>query len=205
MLGELPDVLRLLGMDPERAGADLEAWRESAARSAKAAGAKAEKSAQPAGAGTGEAAAGGPFSDLPLSSPAYSTLDLLMKLGVFSGYSEETFRGKRPLTRYEFAVAVQRMAQELGRCYDPVQPRPGAVVPSGPIDRFGPAPSAVSLEDTMHDPALRTRVLAWYLPLLTEFAGELRMMGMEPDAIRAKVEAWQEAASPAPTPEAPGG
>src|SRR5207237_359890 len=54
------------------------------------------------------------------------------KQGIVNGYPDSTFGGKRALTRYEFAMAIQRMLQEVQRRIDaaklggtpPVQPPP---------------------------------------------------------------------------------
>ena len=60
-----------------------------------------------------QAQAGGPFADVPQGHWAYDAVNDLAKRGIFTGYPDGTFSGKRALTRYEFAVAIQRLLQEL--------------------------------------------------------------------------------------------
>lgn len=60
-----------------------------------------------------EEAKSGPFSDLPVTHWSYDAIQKLAQGGMFTGYPDGTFAGKRTLTRYEFAVAVQRMVQDV--------------------------------------------------------------------------------------------
>jgi len=57
----------------------------------------------------------GPFSEVPVTHWAYDCASLMAQYGIFTGYPDGTFAGKRTLTRYEFAVALQRMVQEIAR------------------------------------------------------------------------------------------
>ena len=52
------------------------------------------------------------FQDVPQSHWAYESVSDLQTKGILLGYPDGYFRGKRPLTRYEFAVALERMLQE---------------------------------------------------------------------------------------------
>ncbi len=64
------------------------------------------------------------FQDVPQSHWAYDAVTDLQNRGILLGYPDGYFRGKRPLTRYEFAVALQRaLAKVQG---------PGAVPPAPP-------------------------------------------------------------------------
>src|SRR3712207_9427499 len=90
--------------------------------------------AQPGGAAGGGAAAGGPFADVPTTHWAYDAVQQLASRGIFTGYPDGTFSGRRALTRYEFAVALQRMLVEIQRQIAAVAARPGpqgAVGPKG--------------------------------------------------------------------------
>src|SRR5436190_11839873 len=60
-----------------------------------------------------------------MGSWAYDAVNQLQQRGIFTGYPDGTFGGKRALTRYEFAVALQRMLQEVQRRIDAV-PKPPA-------------------------------------------------------------------------------
>ena len=45
--------------------------------------------------------------DVPPGHWAYDSIEELMNLGVLKGYPDGTFKGKAPLTRYEFALAIR--------------------------------------------------------------------------------------------------
>lgn len=64
------------------------------------------------------ALAQGPFADVPTDHWAYDAVNELASRGIFTGYPDGTFGGKRALTRYEFAVAIQRMLQDVQRRID---------------------------------------------------------------------------------------
>src|SRR2546425_13196948 len=60
----------------------------------------------------------GVFADVPQGHWAYDAVNELAAAGIFTGYPDQTFGGKRALTRYEFAVAIQRMLQDVQRRID---------------------------------------------------------------------------------------
>src|SRR5207253_10342683 len=64
------------------------------------------------------ALAQGPFADVPTDHWAYDAVNELAKQGIVNGYPDSTFGGKRALTRYEFAIAIQRALQEVQRRID---------------------------------------------------------------------------------------
>src|SRR5881275_1458433 len=80
-------------------------------------------------------AQGGPFADVPQGHWAYDAVQQLAQRGIFTGYPDGTFGGKRALTRYEFAVALQRMLQEVQRL---IAMNPGPPGPQGPPGPAGP-------------------------------------------------------------------
>ena len=49
-----------------------------------------------------------PFLDTPTNHWAYEAVQDLAKKGIVIGYPDGTYGGKRPMTRYEFAVALDR-------------------------------------------------------------------------------------------------
>lgn len=71
--------------------------------------------------GRAEPPAKGPFSDVPREHWAYDNVQTLVQLGIFTGYPDGTFTGRRSLTRYEFAVALQRMLTEVQRELVPLE------------------------------------------------------------------------------------
>ncbi len=57
---------------------------------------------------TGTAVAATDFSDVSTKHWAYDAVSQLHQAGLVDGYSDSTFRGDKPLTRYEFAVLIAR-------------------------------------------------------------------------------------------------
>jgi hypothetical protein len=60
-----------------------------------------------------DVAQAGPLSDVPLNSWAYDAVNQLAKDGIIKGYPDGTFKGKRPMTRYEAAVLAYRAVDML--------------------------------------------------------------------------------------------
>lgn len=48
------------------------------------------------------------FKDVPSDSPLYASVNSLQQQGILTNYPEGYFRGRRPLTYYEFGIAAQR-------------------------------------------------------------------------------------------------
>jgi hypothetical protein len=59
------------------------------------------------------AQASGPFADVPTDHWAYQSVDTLQKAGIVIGYPDGTYGGRRPMTRYEFAVAIARLLAQM--------------------------------------------------------------------------------------------
>lgn len=53
--------------------------------------------------------------DVPLGHWAYEAVQTLIQQGILKGYPDGSFRGKSPVTRYEFAVALRDALQEVSR------------------------------------------------------------------------------------------
>src|SRR5688500_3411575 len=85
-----------------------------------------------------QAQGGGPFADVPTTHWAYDAVQSLAQRGIFTGYPDGTFQGRRALTRYEFAVALQRMLAEVQRQIAAIQLRPGPQGERGPAGPQGP-------------------------------------------------------------------
>lgn len=75
-----------------------------------------------------------PFKDVPTDHWAYQAVTDLQQKGIIVGYPDGYFRGKRTLTRYEFAVALDRALAKLQAMPGPAGP-PG---PQGPQGEQGP-------------------------------------------------------------------
>lgn len=52
--------------------------------------------------------AANPFSDVPMHHWAYDAISVLADHGVIEGYPDGTFKGNRPITRYEMSMMVAR-------------------------------------------------------------------------------------------------
>jgi hypothetical protein len=51
--------------------------------------------------------------DVPFTHWAYDAVQKLVDLGIIEGYPDETFKGDRAMTRYEFAMAVARLWDKI--------------------------------------------------------------------------------------------
>ena len=110
-------------------------------------------------------AASGPFADVPTDHWAYQSVDTLQKAGIVIGYPDGTYGGRRPMTRYEFAVAIARL---LAR-----QSAPAATPDLSGLDARITA-NAAAID------ALRT--------LVNGFAPELTRLGQDVAAINARLD-----------------
>lgn len=108
-----------------------------------------------------------PFVDVPKSHWAFQAVEDLRLKGIIRGYPDGSFRGKRTLTRYEAADALDRAAGH-GALYGlPGAPGPqgpqGPAAPPGPQGPKGTPPAEVKeLRDTIeagHAQAARMRDL----------------------------------------------
>jgi hypothetical protein len=144
--------------------------------------------------GAAQAQQGGPFADVPQGHWAYDAVNDLAKKGIFTGYPDGTFQGKRALTRYEFALALQRMLTEVQREIASIprpnggtgQPgqngRPGNPGPPGPPGPPGVTPGQIASINQQLG-LLRSDVTALQ-KLAQEFASELAMLGSDVEQIK---------------------
>ena len=65
-------------------------------------------------AGTAFAAAN-PFSDVPVKHWSYSAVTTLAQDGILEGYGDGTFRGDRPISRYEMAIVVAKAMSKFDK------------------------------------------------------------------------------------------
>src|SRR2546428_594783 len=73
------------------------------------------------------------FKDVDTSHWAYPAVESLRSKNIVVGYPDGYFRGKRTLTRYEFAVALDRALKSLV----PGPNNPGGPGPQGPQGERG--------------------------------------------------------------------
>ncbi len=110
------------------------------------------------------------FKDLDPNHWAYKAVTDLQSKKILEGYPDGYFRGKRTLTRYEFAVALKRALDSIGAGGDGKVGPAGPEGPAGPAGPAGPqgeaGPAGASPED-----------LAKLTALVNEFKGELASLG----------------------------
>ena len=131
-----------------------------------------------AAAGTPQAnAQAAPFLDTPTNHWAYEAVQDLAKKGIVIGYPDGTYGGKRPMTRYEFAVALDRALRTVADMVAAQQP--GAPPPPPGT----PPPSAVTQDDLNRLQALIDR----FRPELDTIQTNLKTAQDNIDALRADV------------------
>lgn len=122
--------------------------------------------------------------DVPPEHWAYEAVQTLIRQGVLRGYPDGAFRGRSPLTRYEFAVALREAWREVSRrvqdlLREPREPSPPAVSPS-PVAGITPdeREKLRALPDNTAERLQRledqTRILR---QLLEEFGRDLEALG----------------------------
>lgn len=127
----------------------------------------------------------GQFADVPIDHWAYEAVSQLQDAGIIIGYPDGTFSGKRALTRYEFAVALQRAI--------PVIQSGMGTIPS--TSQFA---TKKELEDAIASlKGSGTAVpdsgdLAAFKKSLDEFRDELSAAGVDLDAVKRDVSGLEE-------------
>jgi hypothetical protein len=148
--------------------------------------------AQPAGAQNAE------YPDVPRGHWAYEAINKLSQAGVLEGYPDGNYYGNKPMTRYEFAVAIARL---MGRITVPTQPTgEGRIGPVGPQGPQGPAgavgPAGPQLPDLVFKRDIanfitRAEVNDLIAALRKEFADELARLGVRVDNLEGRVQALE--------------
>jgi len=129
------------------------------------------------GTGTGTTAE---YPDVPRGHWAYAAIDRLSQAGIIEGLPNGNYAGNKPMTRYEFAVAIARL---LDRLNTPVSQGglQGIQGERGPQGETGPqganAPNTITREEV-------NDLLA---ALRREFADELARLGVRVDALENRV------------------
>lgn len=121
-----------------------------------------------------------PFADVPQDHWAYDAIARLAQSGVIEGFPDGTFKGKRNMTRYEFAVAIARVLDQIGAPTTGVPGTPGQRGQAGPPGPPGPPGPGLTAEQQ----ALLER-------LANEFAPELRALRADLEALTNRVAALE--------------
>ncbi len=118
------------------------------------------------------------FSDVPTDHWAYDAVESLRAKNILVGYPDGYFRGKRTLSRYEFAVALKRALDSIQLTTGP-KGDPGPQGPKGDKGEKGEpgpqGPTGVAPEE-----------LATLKKLADEFKAELANQGVNINALNAK-------------------
>lgn len=122
------------------------------------------------------------FKDVPQDHWAYSAVAELQQKGILLGYPPENLlKGRRYMTRYEFAVALQRALAKFGNGKDGKDGAPGATGATGPAGETGATgaqgPSGVTPEE-----------LAALRRLAGEFKSELASIGANIGQINSRLD-----------------
>jgi|GEM_PF-1309858 len=81
------------------------------------------------------------FKDVPKHNWAADHVAIVVAEGVMKGYPDGTFKGNKCVTRYELAVALERMIAYIEGSLKPEVERKGAGQPSSPQAAPSPQPS----------------------------------------------------------------
>ena len=125
----------------------------------------------------------GPFADVPSDHWAYQAVDKLQKRGIVIGYPDQTYGGKRSMTRYEFAIAISRLL-------DLIDKLPSAT-PAPPVDL-----TPYALKTDLDKYALKSDLagyakledVATLRKLVEEFRSELVAFGVDLDAVKKRLD-----------------
>ncbi len=130
------------------------------------------------------------FQDVPTTHWAYPALQKLAAAGVLEGYPPDgKYFGQRPMTRYEFAVAIARLLNKLGTGGGIAGPQGIQGIP-GPAGPAGPGVTG--------DYLTRDQILAIVEPLQREFRDELARLGTRVDALENRMSNVENRVVPAP-------
>ncbi|MGQ9790048.1 MAG: S-layer homology domain-containing protein [Armatimonadota bacterium] len=148
--------------------------------------------------------------DVPPGHWAYDAIEELVNLGALKGYPDGTFKGKAPMTRYEFAIAirdalaaVREQIEEVRRQIPRVTPTPPAPQPEPQRGEVYTAEEKAKLGKIPADTADRLQKLedamAQIRRLATEFQDEVASLGVDVESakrdlasLRRRIEAIEE-------------
>jgi hypothetical protein len=129
------------------------------------------------------------FADVPTDHWAYQAVNNLQERGIVIGYPDGTFGGKRAMTRYEFAVAVDRLIDWVNRSISDAIA--GIKIP----EPTNPPPPGLSEEDVnrMIDEKIRNLPTKEDIDairrLTEEFRDELSALGTNVEGLRHDLDA----------------
>lgn len=120
------------------------------------------------------------FKDVDTGHWAYEAMESLRSKGIVVGYPDGYFRGRRTLTRYEFAVALERALKTISS-------EKGEKGDKGDAGEAGPA-GEPGEKGEKGDAGITPEELANLQKLAKEFRDELGSLGTNVNAINAKLD-----------------
>lgn len=132
----------------------------------------------------GPALAQGPFTDVPTDHWAYDAVEQLVSDGIIVGYPDGTFGGKRAMTRFEFAQALQRAIPIIVEKVPPSMIPPAAEVTKADIDALKGDIAALKAAPK---PEVSKADLDAIRKMAEEFKDELTAIGVDVDGLKRDV------------------
>ena len=123
------------------------------------------------------------YPDVPQNHWAYDAINKLSQAGIIEGMPNGTYLGNKPMTRYEFAVAVARILDKLSAGAPGAQGPQGEQGVQGPAGQTGPAGQIPDVSDFVKRKDLQDAINA----LRNEFAPELKALGVKVDDLDKRV------------------
>jgi len=124
------------------------------------------------------------YPDVPQNHWAYEAINKLSQAGIIEGMPNGTYMGNKPMTRYEFAVAVARILDKVGGAgASGAQGEQGPQGPQGPAGAVGPAGQIPDVSQFVKRKELTDAINA----LRNEFAPELKALGVRVDDLDKRV------------------
>jgi hypothetical protein len=124
------------------------------------------------------------YPDVPQNHWAYDAINKLSQAGIIEGMPNGTYMGNKPMTRYEFAVAIARILDKIGGGQG-VKGDTGAQGPQGERGPAGPAGSAANVDLSQY--VKRQELTDAINALRNEFAPELKALGVRVDDLDKRV------------------
>ncbi|MBQ9358080.1 MAG: S-layer homology domain-containing protein, partial [Abditibacteriota bacterium] len=125
------------------------------------------------------------FSDVPRDHWAYDAVSELEAAGLIVGYPDGEFKGKRTMTRYEFAMVLTRLLPFLGEEGLDVS----GFAKKSDLDKYMLKGDYVPGTDADLSGLATADALAKIQALVDEFADELAALGVDVNVLKADVAA----------------
>ena len=126
------------------------------------------------------AQASGPFADVPTDHWAYNSVTTLQNAGIVIGYPDQTYGGKRAMTRYEFAEAIARLLPLINK-------------PGPDLSPYAKTSDLTALQTQLESEIQNNAAALDALKnLVNEFTPELQQLGQDVAAIKTRLTALEE-------------